>query len=186
MLQEYNPLEGRQNAAPADSAVALRIADDCARFVLRIDPQNLDQAGAAFGATVPAGIGKMDGSGGKRAICVGPDEWLLHAPVAQSEMIRSGFAAIYPGFPHSLVETSDREVGIALEGEAAELALNSACPLNLGEMPAGSATRTVFDTVAITLIKESDTRYRIEVWRSFATHVWDLLAQASRELSLEV
>jgi len=181
MLQELEPLDGRQGRAPSSAAQKLRVADSCARFALRLDPRKLDLAAQAFGSEIPSAIGAMRAEGERRAICLGPDEWLLHAPLDEAADIVARFAALYADCPHSLVDISHREVGIVIEGNDAGFAINAACPRDLDDIPPGSATRTVFDSATVTLIRESETAYRIEVWRSFAPHVWDLLAAAGAE-----
>ena len=50
----------------------------------------------------------------------------------------------------------------------------------------GSGARTIFDKAPIVLIEFSAAHYRLEVWQSFATHAWDLLAAASREIVLDL
>ena len=96
------------------------------------------------------------------------------------------FAALYATCPHSLVDVGHREIGIAVEGAAAVLALRSACAFDLETMPSGTGMRTIFDKAQIILIRHDENRFRIEVWRSFADHVWGLLQAASREISLGI
>jgi sarcosine oxidase subunit gamma len=88
--------------------------------------------------------------------------------------------------PHSLVDISHREVGILVEGEAALLALRSAIAFDVEAMPVGTGCRTVFDKAQIILIRETENRFRIEVWRSFADHVRHILHAVSREIALGI
>ena len=81
---------------------------------------------------------------------------------------------------------SHRETGIDVTGSSAEWLLNAASPLNLSEMEAPGCVRTIFDRVQIILIKIDENNYRIEVWNSFADHVWLLLEAASNEVALGV
>src|SRR3546814_15824698 len=90
------------------------------------------------------------------------------APAGQEDDITRRFDALYAQVPHSLVDIGHREIGIEIGGPAATLVLAAACPLDLAGMPAGTGTRTIFDTVQIVLIKPDDASYRVEVWRSFA------------------
>ena len=73
-----------------------------------------------------------------------------------------------------------------MEGEAAALALRSAIAFDVEAMPVGSGCRTIFDKAQIVLIREDKNRFRIEVWRSFADHVWGLLQAVSREIALGI
>ena len=182
-LIERNALSGLQ---PIDSAGRLRVAmaADCARFSLRVGEAGRAAAGQSLGCALPPRIGGLDQREGRSALCVGPDEWLLLAPLAEAGVIEDRFQSIQT--PHSLVNVSHREVGIDINGPAAALALNSACALDLHAIFPGSGTRTIFDKAPIVLIKYSADRYRIEVWQSFASHVWGLLAEAGREIALAI
>lgn len=186
MLQERHPLMGQRISLAERSSLVVHDAEDCARFSLRIAPENLGAASKAYGCELPATIGTTATSGGRLALCLGPDEWQLYAPMAEGHAIEAAFAAFYASRPHSLVDIGHREVGINVEGAAAVLALRSACAFDLETMPSGTGVRTIFDKAQIILIRHDETRFRIEVWRSFADHVWGLLQAASREIALGI
>lgn len=159
--------------------LSMSVAPDCTRFSLRVGPEGRDEAGRAFGCALPTKIGGLAISGDRVALCLGPDEWLLMAPPGSVQDVEIGVV-------HSLVDVSHREVGIEVMGRAAEWALNAVCPLDLDAMPAGSATRTILDKVQVILIKRAPDHYRIEVWQSFAAHVWRLLAAVANEIALDL
>jgi sarcosine oxidase, subunit gamma len=174
------------NEAPLDKATRLdiRAAEDAARFSLRIDPSAAATAATAFGAPLPARIGQTTTSGGRLALQIGPDEWQLIAPLSEADTMVESFGRLQT--PHSLVDVGHREVGILVEGEAASLALSSAIAFDIEEMPVGTGCRTVFDKAQIILIRETENRFRIEVWRSFADHVRHILHAVSREIALDI
>jgi len=174
------------NEAPLDKPTRLDIsaAEDAARFSLRIDPSEAATAAIAFGAPLPTRIGQTASSGGRLALQLGPDEWQLLAPLSEGDAIVESFGRLQT--PHSLVDVGHREVGILVEGEAALLALRSAIAFDVEAMPVGTGCRTVFDKAQIILIRETENRFRIEVWRSFADHVWHILHAASREIALGI
>jgi sarcosine oxidase subunit gamma len=180
---ERSALSGVQ---PIEIAGRLRVAPaaDCGRFSLRTSGAARVEAGAAFSCPLPPRIGGLEQREGRYALCVGPDEWFLLAPIAESETIEERFRALET--PHSLVDVGNREVGIDVSGPAATLTLNSGSALDLSIMAPGSGARTIFDKAPIVLIKFSADHYRLEVWQSFATHAWDLLAAASREIVLDI
>jgi len=154
-----------------------------ARFNLRVRPDGRGAAGKAFGLEPPEKVGQ-GAHGDRRSVwCLGPDEWLLHAPEAETEDVAAAFAAIRPETPHSLVDISDRELVYALEGERARELLTIGCPIDLARMEPGTAKRTLFDTAQIVLLRDASDRFRIEVWRSFAPHVEDLLRIGNAELA---
>ena len=186
MPQAGTPPPHTPGTKPGSDRVRIGIAPDCARFVLRIDPSGLDRAGAAFGCGLTAAIGAVGLGNGRSALCLGPDEWYLMAPLGDRDAIAAAFSEFYADCPHSLVDVGHRETGIDVGGEAATLALRSAYALDLDSMAAGTATRTLFDRAPIILIRHEPERFRIEVWRSFASHVWGLLQAAGREIALEI
>ena len=182
-LIERNALSG---LPPIDAAGRLQVTvvADCARFSLRVGDAGRGAAGQALGCALPARIGGLDQREGRSALCVGPDEWFLLAPLAEASAIEDRFRSVQ--IPHSLVDVSHREVGIDVSGPAAALALSSACALDPDAIAPGAGTRTIFDKAPIVLIKYAADRYRIEVWQSFASHVWGLLVEAGREIALAI
>ena len=177
ILSPTGPRDGTHFSAGAD--LHLRPADDCARFSLRIAKAGLEDAIEAFGQDIPADIGAMSSSGNRTALCLGPDEWLLLAPVTEREGIAARFAKLSD--THSLVDVGHRSVGIDVSGPAAALALNAGCPLDLEAMAVGGCTRTILDKAEIVLMKLGAERYRLDIVRSFAEFVWNFLIDAGRE-----
>ena len=182
-MEERSALSGRA-AVEIPRRMMLSAAEDCARFSLRVGPESHEAAGRALGLPLPRRIGQVARAGKRYALCLGPDEWSLLAPETEGEAVRRGVAGL--GTPHSLVDTSHRDVGIELRGPATELALGAVCALDLSVMPVGSVTRTILDRAPVVLIKYSPDHYRIEVWQSFAGHVWGLLEAVTREIALDL
>jgi sarcosine oxidase, subunit gamma len=150
-------------AEPAAFAgVTIALAPALARWSLRgRDPNAL---GKALGLNVPARIGACDGA----VACLGPDEWLLRLP--EGSPLRPT-----DGLPLAVIDISDRAVGITLEGDKALAVLSAGCPRNLALLPVGGVRRTVYEGVEIVLFREGETRYAVEVWRSFAPWLWTAL-----------
>ena len=181
-----HPLDGAVFSAGQRSKsgpdLHMRPAADCARFSLRIAKAHLEKASEAFGFDIPADIGGMSSSGEKTALCLGPDEWLLMAPVTAREGIAARFAKLSD--THSLVDVGHRTIGIDVSGPAAALALNTGCPLDLEALPVGGCTRTILDKVEVVLMKLESEHYRLEIVRSFAEFVWNFLIIAGREFDV--
>lgn len=182
MLLATHPLPGKTIPGNTASRLSIRAAEETARFSLRIDPAAVEAAGTAFGVPLPTRIGGFTAAGGRTALQLGPDEWMLTAPVAEGDGVADAFAALRE--PHSLVDIGHRETGILVEGEAAALALRSAIAFDVEAMAVGTGCRTLFDKAQIVLVREDKNRFRIEVWRSFADHVRGLLNAVSREIAL--
>lgn len=156
--------------APAEFAgVSITLGAPLARWSLRgRDPRALAKA---VGHKVPARIGETAGG----MLCLGPDEWLLRLP--EGAAIPFG-----EGLPLSVVDISERAVSLVLEGPRAIEVLSSGCPRDLAKFAVGYGSRTIFETVEIVLIRESEERWSVEVWRSFAPWLHRALVTAASHL----
>ena len=176
--RQFDP-EDQESPAP----VAIRFPDTGARYSLRIGAEGRGAAGDAFGLALPERIGAGAEADGRRALCVGPEEWMLWAPAEMAGSIEAAFDALYARIPHSLVEISDREMAIDLEGDAVLDLLAMGCPRDLRTIAVGQGTRTVFDGVPVTLWRSGPSAFRLECWRSYLPHVLELLEAGNRELA---
>ncbi|WP_298282408.1 sarcosine oxidase subunit gamma [Acidocella sp.] len=151
------------------------------RFSLRLPPASRQPAALALGLDLEANINRAAVSGGRAALRLGPDEWLLLLPEAEAPA--AALAGALPGGLYALTEISHRQTAIVLEGGAAADRLNAGCPLDLdlAAFPVGMATRTLFFKAEIVLWRQSETCFHLEVWRSFAPYVWELLGVIGRE-----
>jgi sarcosine oxidase subunit gamma len=147
-------------SAPVERpGVKLSLASELVRYSLRArDPAVLAEL---LGHALPTRIGDTaDG-----IVCLGPDEWYVVLPDNFDLPRGEGLAC-------SVVDVSSRALGFLLEGPSADAVLASGCPLDLARIAPGRATRTVFETVEIVIWRTSETRWHIEVWRSFAPWLW--------------
>ncbi len=118
---------------------------------------------------VPKSIGAIEGG----IICLGPDEWLMRADAGTT--ISMGAA-----LPIAITDVSDRAICIIVDSPRAAEILMSGCPLDLKAFAVGRATRTIYETVEIIIIREAIDRFHVEVWRSFAPWLWTALKTAAR------
>ena len=168
-------------ALPGEPGFAAGVVGPSARFILRGDAEIASIAGAALGAELPLRPNRASqpAAGGRFALWLGPDEWLLGAPGEDAENLATNLGAALAGRAHSLVEVSHRQIGLALEGPAARRALSAGCPLDLRlvAFPVGMATRTLFLKAEIILWRQANQRFHVEVWRSFAPYLAGHLAE---------
>lgn len=153
------------------------------RLVFRGNAAAQMAAGAAFGVSLPQDACRARVEGGRAALWLGPDEFLLLAPVDALDSVAVTIAAALSGQPHSLVDVSHRQVGLVVQGPRAEWLLESQCPLPLNprDFPVGMCTRTIFGKAEIVLWRTAGTSFHIEVWRSFSRYVGELLGEVARE-----
>lgn len=147
-----------------------------ARFSLRLSSANIEAASRALGVALPDKVGGIASGGNLRALCLGPDEWLL-------ESEHAGRPALPVGLPHALVDISDREIVFRIEGSRAIELLSIGIARDLRRLGVGQGCRTVFDSAQAILVRESAAVFTLSVWRSFASHVAELLQIGQREFS---
>ena len=146
--------------------VTISLAPPMSRYSLRArQGQALE---TLLGVKVPKKIGETVGG----IACLGPDEWLMRAPAGAD--IRSG-----QGLPTAITDISERSVCLIVEGPKAARLLSTGCPLDLDHFAVGRATRTIYESVEIILIRQSDDCFHVEVWRSFAPWLWTALITAA-------
>jgi sarcosine oxidase, subunit gamma len=148
------------------AGVTISLAPPVARYSLRArQPEALE---TLLKVSLPKTIGATVGG----IACLGPDEWLMRAP--EGTAVPSG-----EGLALAVTDVSERAVCLAVEGPHAAAVLMSGCPLDLGRFAVGRATRTLYDTVEIVLIREAEDCFHVEVWRSFASWLWTAMTTAA-------
>ena len=166
-------------------AVTLTAAPPSARFILRARPAAMEAAAGPLGARLPVVACRSATAGEVAALWLGPDEWLLLAPEAEGEALRTRLATALEGLPHALVDVGHRQGALLLRGPQATAVLNAGCPLDFDPdaFPIGMCTRTVLAKAEIMLWRTGAEAFRIEAMRSFLPYVRGFLAEAAREFA---
>ena len=152
------------------------------KFSLRCRQDTRPALSKALGLDLPGKIGGSAGAGTRRAFCVGPDEWMILCSEAERAELAQACAALYGGTPHSLVDVSFREVGIAVCGRDSATLLSMFCARDLSRIAVGGGVRTLFDTAQALILRDGSFDYHLYVWRSFHPHVSALLGVGESEL----
>lgn len=164
---------------------ALTEIGPCARLVLQgSDKDALAVVATRFGVRLTAAMNRAEGRhDGRAALHLGPDEWWLFAAGEGADAVMSEVQGALTGLAASLVDISDRQLGYTLTGPGAGAALNAGLPLDLSltAFPVGMATRTMFEKAEIMLWRTAHDSFHIEVRRSFAPYLTELLAMALAE-----
>ena len=168
----------------AERGITIAPAPERARFSLRMSTPDAAFE-AAFGCALPVRPCRSDISGQRAALWLGPDEWLLLVEDAPAQALHASLA-LSPDIG-ALVDVSERQLGFVLDGAQIEAALSHVIPLDLhlSAFPIGMVTRTLFEKAEIILWRRSETRFEIEIWRSFAPYLLALLAQVRRDIAAD-
>jgi sarcosine oxidase subunit gamma len=151
------------------------------RLVLRGRAAAIEAATAPLGFPLPQQSCRAATLGERSALWLGPDEWLILAPL--SDPVATGLEQAMQDCPHALVDVSHRQCAIELTGATAADVLNAGCPLDLdpGAFPVGMCTRTVLGRSEIVLWRTAAETFHLEVARSFTPYVRAFLHEAARD-----
>ena len=166
-------------------AVELSLAPPRAKFALRCRADAVAAAGQAFGVALPREACRAAVAQDRAALWLGPDEWLLFAAEPDAEAIAGQLAAALGGTSHSLVDVGHRSCGFTVRGVQAATLINHGCPLDLSpaSFAVGMCTRTLFEKAEIILWRTDDQTYHVEIERSYAPYVWNMLIEAREEFA---
>jgi sarcosine oxidase, subunit gamma len=146
--------------------VTISLAPPIARYSLRArQAQALE---TVLKVKLPKKIGATEGE----IAWLGPDEWLMRTQAGTA-------IPIGEGLPIAITDISERALCFIVEGPRVATTIMSGCPLDLDQFAVGRATRTIYETVEIILIREAEDRFHVEVWRSFAPWLWTALTTAA-------
>ncbi|TPJ53430.1 MULTISPECIES: sarcosine oxidase subunit gamma [unclassified Mesorhizobium] len=169
-------LAGRAISAAGAKVELLAPAE---RISLRAPEASLAALSKALGVTLPKKPKTSVSKGGRTALWLGPDEWMIideagNDPLADCAKISA---------LHSAVGISHRNVAISVAGPAAAAAINSGCPqdLSLEAFPVGAASRTILGKAEIVLLRTAQDAFRVECWRSFSDYVFTFLSEGARD-----
>ena len=149
------------------AGVTISLAGPMQRYTLRA--RRAEDLETVFQVTMPRKIGASEGG----IACLGPDEWYLRTEAGATIPTASGL-------PVAITDISDRSTCLVLEGPRAAEILMSGCPIDLDNFAIGRATRTIYETVEVIIIREADDRFHVELWRSFAAWFWIAMTTAAR------
>lgn len=154
------------------------------RLVLQGRPAALDAAAKALGLDAPPPMLRAATGAGGTALRMGPFELTVLPGGTGREALEAALA----GLPHSLVDVSDRNVALTLEGVRAVDVLAALCPLDfaLSAFPVGMATRSVLDKASALIWRIDAHTFHIEVWRSFVPYLEGQLREVARGIAYDL
>jgi sarcosine oxidase subunit gamma len=163
--------------------VTITHAAPATRLSIRGGDRAIGIIGVAAGVGFPRQACRAATAGPLAALWLGPDEWLLIAEAEGGIPLPQALADALGSEPASIVDISERQLGIEVRGPEAAAVLNAfnALDLDPASFPVGMCTRTLLGKAEIVLWRTAEEAFRIEVWRSFAPYVLGCLDEARRE-----
>ena len=170
----------RAHGDPAQ--VALREMPVATMFDLRLrasDAALVAAAEAAFALALPLAPNASSAANGRTALWLGPDQWLIVAPVGAAPVGAPELAG-----DASIVDVSDLRAVFELAGPHARDVLAKGCAVDLHPrvFQPGDCALSALARIRVALHQPAaDNAYRIYVERSYAPYLWDWLIDAMRE-----
>lgn len=190
MTGEAVPLVGvahgreRWGVAPGGTLV-LREVGLLPQLDLRVAPEpEVLAAVAAAGPALPVEPNTTASGAGVTAAWLGPDEWLLLAPGAETGRLAGALRAALHGWHASVLEVSGQRTVLAVDGPGAAAVLAHGCALDLHPRAFGNraCAQTLLAGVPVLLLRAADGEgFRVAVRPSYAGHLAAWLDDAATE-----
>ena len=148
------------------------------RISLRAPDASMGPLSKALGLDLPNQPKTSASSGGRMALWLGPDEWLVIDQTGDPLGDCAGVKAL-----HSAVGISHRNVAFSVSGPGAAATIGAGCPqdLSLDTFPVGACSRTILGKVEIVVLRTAEDSFRVECWRSFSDYVHAFLLDAAAD-----
>jgi sarcosine oxidase, subunit gamma len=162
-----SPLHGR--AADLAAVGAAEVAF-LAQLTLRADPA----VAARVPFPLPPAPNTWTAGGGREALWLGPDEWLVVGPPGSAPALAAELDRALDGEHHAVVDTSANRTVVELAGDGRFELLTQGCGLDLHPRAwrPGCCAQTLLARVPV-LLQERDQATRVFVRASFAAHLAD-------------
>lgn len=195
MPENVQPLSAVGPAA-APRGVRLVERQNLGKIVLRGDPADrafMAGTGRALDLVLPTEANSSSGNGAKRALWVGPDEWLLTCPPDDVTRLCDALREALDGVHAAIVVVSDGRACFRVAGPSARALLAKGTPLDLHPraLAVGSCAGTGVGKVAVLLhlVTEDPVTgpvFDLYVGRSFARYLFAWLEDAGLEYGVQI
>jgi len=178
-LDHIRPLEGAISLKEKTDFGALNLRGTGASF--------LEAAQHALGLQLPLEPNTTSRTKDIQALWLGPDEWLLRAPLGQTSSLAMKLNDALRGHHAALTDVSDQWAGLRLSGQDARTVLAKGCPLDFHPRvfrPGLCAQSHYLKAPLIIAQVDEVPTYDIQVRRSFAEYLWMALTQSAEEFAL--
>ena len=148
------------------------------------DPVYRDEVRGILDIYLPERPNSVAGGAGCLALWLGPDEWLITGEPGEEHRMVAALRAGLSSVASSVVDVSDAQTVLRVEGHKARKVLQKGCRIDLHPrvFAAGSCAQTGLAKASVLLHQAADTpQYDIYVDASFAVYLWSWLYDASLE-----
>jgi sarcosine oxidase subunit gamma len=154
---------------------------------VRLDPQAAGacaRASEALGVELPLRANTRSVHGGRAALWLGPDEWLIVVPEGDEGSVSARLLEALAGMRCAVTDVSDLRAAFEVKGARARDLLAKGCAVDLHPRAfrPGDLALTALARVRVIICQTAqDPAYEILVERSYAGYLWHWLGDAATE-----
>lgn len=174
-------------AEASGSELFIRELPFVSQLNLRADPKDegvMQRLAEALGFGLPVSPNTVGAKNDRRALWLGPDEWLVVGPEGQQEAIAQALRDGLSGVFGSIVDVSANRTLLEIRGLKARELLAHGVPIDLDErsFEPGRCAQTLLAKAQVIIERISeDPAFHLYVRSSFASYVADWLLDAAAE-----
>lgn len=171
---------------PVIGVANLNQVEDLGTLNLRLGNEaDLAIATRVLGAKIPRDANTFDQQGEVTVLWLGPDEWMVQAPLHRIPKLKDMLEAGLSGRHFAANDVSDHSVAMELSGGAARRVLEKGCPIDLHPRAfgPGRCAQSHFLQALILVAQLDHDRYLLRVRRSMSEYLWDALADAIEKVT---
>lgn len=151
---------------------------------LRADPKDaglMHGLAAALGFALPIVPNTVASNGGRRALWLGPDEWLIVGPDGEQEALVQALRSGLNGAVGSIVDVSANRTLLEIRRSKARDLLARGVPIDLDTRSFGSdrCAQTLLAKAQVIIERPDESTFHLYARASFAGHVADWLLDAA-------
>ena len=182
-LRNRTPLVHRSESSGL--AVGMREIRDCGIIDLRGlagDQAFMEAARSVLGADLPTAPRTSLSWGDIKILWLSIDQWLILCPGSKAPDIAAKLSKALAGIHSLIVDVSDMQAIIRLEGQGIREVLLKGASLDLmgRDYPPGTVRRLLFAEIAALIHVIEQDVIDLYVFRSYADYAWDFLLAAAR------
>lgn len=184
-LADYAERFAALTAASA-SQLSMRELPFATQVNLRADPNDaglMQRLAEALGFTMPVVPNTVASKDDRRALWLGPDEWLVVGPDGQRPALEQTLRSGLDGAFGSIVDVSANRTLLEIRGARARELLAHGVPidLDLRSFGPGHCAQTLLAKAQVVVERRDETAFHVYARTSFASYVADWLVDAAAE-----
>lgn len=172
-------------AAASDGELLIRELPFVSQLNLRADPKDGGLA-AALGFPWPVVPNTVASREDRRALWLGPDEWLVVGPDGQKAVMEQELRNALNGSVGSIVDVSADRTQLEIRGPKTRELLEHGVPIDLDARSFGPArcAQTLLAKAQVIIERRDDAAFQLYVRSSFASYLADWLLDAAASVSV--